>query len=230
LKFSDFNGTALKSGSAKGSGITGLWQGTIQGTGAATGLNLEVFTPIFFNNGQVYFGPKVPTEGLDELNSRIPPELYPRNWGTYTFSNGSGMLQMPFANIPFRAQGDKMIVTKNQTEWSFYKLNSVDGARFNGTYTMAKSYEMLPVITFTTNGQFTDKGVIRVLCHEGNTCINDGFAPGSGTYEVKNHTVIFNYTDGRKVKLAFLGAGFDKSQSSPATIRMSYHEDPLNRQ
>lgn len=230
LQFSDFNATPLKSGSAKGSGITGLWQGTIQGTGAATGVNLEVFTPIFFNNGQVYFGPKVPTEGLDELNSRIPPELYPRNWGTYTFSNGSGMLQMPFANIPFRTQGDKLIVTKNQRDWPFYKLNSVDGARFHGTYTMAKSYEMNPVITFTSDGQFTDKGVIRVLSHEGNTCINEGFAPGSGTYEVKNYTVIFNYTDGRKVRIAFLGAEYDKSQLSPATIRMSFNEDPMTRQ
>jgi hypothetical protein len=137
---------------------------------------------------------------------------------------------MPFANIPFRTQGDKLIVTKNQRDWPFYKLNSVDGARFHGTYTMAKSYEMNPVITFTSDGQFTDKGVIRVLSHEGNTCINEGFAPGSGHYEVKNYTVIFNYTDGRKVKLAFLGAEYDKSQLSPATIRMSYHEDPMNRQ
>ena len=230
LQFSDFNAQVLKSGSANGSGIIGLWQGTIQSTGAATGVRLEVFSPIFFDNGQVYFGNKFPTEGLDELNSRIPPELYPRNWGTYTFSNGNGVLQMPFANIPFRIQGDKLIVTKNQRDWPFYKLNSVDGARFNGTYKMSESYEMIPVISFTSDGKFTDKGVVRVLCHEGTNCVNEGYVPGSGTYEVKNYTVIFKYTDGRKIKIAFLGADYDKSQLSPATIRMSYNEDPMTRQ
>lgn len=230
LQFSDFNAQVLKSGSANGSGIIGLWQGTIQSTGAATGVRLEVFSPIFFDNGQVYFGNKFPTEGLDELNSRIPPELYPRNWGTYTFSNGSGVLQMPFANIPFRIQGDKLIVTKNQRDWPFYKLNSVDGARFNGTYKMSESYEMIPVISFTSDGKFTDKGVVRVLGHEGTNCINEGYVSGSGTYEVKNYTVIFKYTDGRKIRIAFLGADYDKSQLSPATIRMSYNEDPMTRQ
>jgi len=230
LKFSDFNEQVLKSGTANGSGITGLWQGTIQSTGAATGVRLEVFSPIFFDNGQVYFGNKFPTEGLDELNSRIPPELFPRNWGTYTFSNGSGFLQMPFANIPFRIQGDKLIVTKNQRDWPFYKLNSVDGARFNGTYKMSESYEMIPVISFTSDGKFTDKGVVRVLGHEGTNCINEGYVPGSGTYEVKNYTVIFKYTDGRKIRIAFLGADYDKSQLSPATLRMSFNEDPMTRQ
>ncbi len=121
LQFSDFNAAVLKSGSANGTGIVGVWEGTIQSTGAATGVRLEVFSPIFFNNGQVYFGNKFPTEGLDDFNSRIAPELYPRNWGTYTFNNGNGILKMPFAEIPFRTQGDKIIVTKNQRDWPFYK-------------------------------------------------------------------------------------------------------------
>ena len=230
LQFSDFNSTSLKSGSAKGNGVIGVWQGTIQGTGAATGVNLDVFNPIFFNNGQVYFGPKFPSEGLDGLNSRIPPELYPRNWGTYTLSNGSGMLKMPFADIPFRTQGDKLIIHKNQMDWPFYKLNPVDGARFNGTYHMAVSYEMLPVITFMADGRFSDNGVVRVLNHLNNTCINEGSTPGSGTYEVRNYSILFNYADGRKIKVAFLGTSYDKSQISPATIRMSYNDDPMERQ
>ncbi len=230
LQFSDFNATVLQSGSAKGTGVIGLWQGIIQGTGAAVGVRLEVFSPIFFTNGQVYFGPKFPTEGLDGLNSRIPPELYPRNWGTYTFNNGSGVIKLPFADIPFKIQGEKLIVTKNQRDWPFIKLNSVDGAKFEGTYVMAKSYEMIPTITFTADGRFTDKGVVRVLCHEYTNCVNQGYAPGSGTYTVKDFTINFNYTDGRKVKVAFLGADYDKGNLSPATIRMSYNEDPMNRQ
>ena len=230
LQFSDFNAAVLKSGTTNGGGIIGLWEGTMQSTGAATGVRLEVFSPIFFNNGQVYFGNKFPTEGLDGLNSRIPPELYPRNWGTYTFSNGSGILKMPFAEIPMRLQGTKLIFTKNQTDWPMYKLNSVDGARFNGTYVMSKSYDIIPTITFTADGRFNDNGVVRVLYHEGNTCVNPGFKQGSGTYEVRNHTVLFNYTDGRKIKIAFIGTDYDKKNLSPSTLRMSYNDDPMTRQ
>ena len=50
--------------------------------------------------------------------------------------------------------------------------------------------------------------------------------PGSGTYEVKDYTITFNYTDGRKIKIAFLGTGYDISNQSPATLRMSFNEDP----
>lgn len=230
MQFSDFNGTELINGVAGGEGIPGVWQGTIQSTGAATGVRLEVFSPIFFTNGQVYFGPKFPTEGLDAFNSRIPPELYPRNWGTYTFNNGSGVLQMPFGAIPFRSQGDKLIVTKNKTDWPFVKINSVDGARFNGTYAMVRSYDMIPTITFTAGGHFSDKGVVRVLCHDNNNCTNLGFLQGSGTYEVKNYSVIFNYTDGRSIKIAFPGAEYKSGQLSPSTIRMSFNEDPMTLQ
>lgn len=230
LQFSDFKSSVLKPGTANGTGVIGVWEGTIQSTGAATGVRLEVFSPIFLTNGQVYFGNKFPTEGLDELNTRIPPELYPRNWGTYTFTNGKGILKMPFADIPFRIENDKLIVTKNQRDWPFYKLNSVDGAKFNGTYKMSESYGIIPVITFTVEGQFTDNGVIRVLYHEGTNCINPGFIAGSGTYEVKNYSILFNYTDGRKIKLAFMGTGYDKSNSSPSKLQMSFDENTLTRQ
>lgn len=230
LQFNDFNATFLKTGTIKGNDIVGVWEGTIQSTGAATGIRLEVFIPIFFDNGQVYFGPKFPTEGLDELNSRIPPELYPRNWGTYTFSNGKGILKMLFADIPFKIENSKLIVTKNQRDWPFYKLNSVDGARFHGTYVMSEAYEKIPSISFTNDGKFTDNGVVRVLYHDNTNCINPGFVPGSGTYEVKNYSVLFNYTDGRKVRIAFLGTDYDKTNPSPPSLRMSFDDNPMYRQ
>lgn len=102
VQFADLNETGLKSGSANGNGIVGVWQGTSQSTGATVGVRLGVFSPIFLNNGQVYYGEKFPTQGLDGLNTRIPPELYPRNWGTYTFSGGRGVMKMPYGDIPVR--------------------------------------------------------------------------------------------------------------------------------
>ncbi len=230
LQFTDFNEPVLEPGTIDGNGIMGVWEGTIQSTGAATGVRLDVFVPIFFNNGQVYFGPKFPTEGLNELDSRIPPELFPRNWGTYSFSNGRGVLKMPFAEIPFRTEGGKLVVTKNQTDWHFYKKSTVDGARFNGTYTMSESYGIHPIITFTADGKFNDNGVVRTLYHDGNTCVNPGVKSGSGTYDVKDYTITFNYTDGRKIKIAYMGTDYDKNNLSPATLHMSFDDNPLNRQ
>ena len=229
IQFTDFNSSALQPGSVNGSGIIGIWQGTIQSTDVA-GFKLDVYSPIFFTNGQVYFGSKFPLEGLDGVNSRTLAEHNQRNWATYTFSNGRGVLKMPFGDIPFRTEGDKLIVTKNQMDWHFTKLPSVDGARFNGTYVMSESYGKIPSISFTADGRFTDNGTVKVLCHEYVDCVNPATIPGSGRYEVKDYTITFNYTDGRKIKIAFPAAGYDIKNQSPATLRMSFNEDPMKRQ
>lgn len=229
LHFTDFNGPVLSPGSIKGSGVVGLWQGTIQSTSAA-GLKLEVLSPIFLSNGQVYFGSKFPTEGLAGVNTQLPPQLNNRDWGSYTFSNGRGIVKMPYADIPFRMQGNQLVFTKNQTNWPFIQLPSVDGATFNGTYNMSAVNGKIPSIGFTTDGKFTDNGALKELYHEYNNCLNPALTPGSGSYEVKDYTILFNYTDGRKVKLAFLGAGFDKNNPSPLTLRMSFNEDEMKRQ
>ena len=229
IRFTDFNSPTLSAGSINGAGIVGIWQGTIQSTDVA-GFKLDVYSPIFFNNGQVYFGNKFPTEGLDGVNSRTLAELNQRNWATYTFSNGRGVLKMPFGDIPFRTEGTKLIVTKNQRDWPFYKLESVDGSRFSGTYVMSASYGKIPSINFTTDGKFTDNGAIKVLCHDYIDCVNPATAPGSGNYEVKNYSIHFNYSDGRKIKIAFPGNGYDKRNPSPSALQMSYNEDKLTKQ
>ena len=89
--------------------------------------------------------------------------------------------------------------------------------------------EKFPSISFTADGRFTDNGAIRVLYHEYNECINPALAPGSGTYEVKDYTITFNYSDGRKIKIAFLGTEYDIKNQSPALLRMSNNEDPMTR-
>ena len=137
---------------------------------------------------------------------------------------------MPFAEIPFRLENNKLIVTKNQMDWPMNKLKFVDGAKFSGSYVMSEAYEKIPIISFTSSGQFADNGVIRVLCHEYTNCVNPGFKPGSGTYTVKNHTIHFVYTDGRKVNIAFLGTDYDMNNPSPPILRMSYDDNPLLRQ
>jgi len=95
---------------------------------------------------------------------------------------------------------------------------------------MSEAYGKIPTITFTSDGRFTDNGAVRVLYHEYVDCVNEALAPGSGTYEVKNFTIHFNYSDGRKIKIAFFGTDYDKSNPSPATLEMSYDYTPLKRQ
>lgn len=235
LKFADFNPLALRPGSAKGPGIVGVWQGISLAVGATSigdtlGVRYKVFSPIFLSNGQAYFGPKFPNEGLDGLDTRIPPELHRRDWGTYTFSNGRGTLKMPYAEIPLRLEGDKLVITPNQTDHRFYKVNPVDGATFNGTYVLSSLNGQIPAITFTSDGRFADNGAIKVLYHEYVDCLNPAPATGTGTYAVRDYSVLFTYSDGRKVKIAFLGVDYNKSNPSPATLMMSFNEDKLVRQ
>jgi hypothetical protein len=235
LKFADFNPSGLRPGSAKGPGIVGVWQGISLSVGATSvgeplGVRYKVFSPIFFSNGQAYFGPKFPNEGLDGFDSRIPPELNRRDWGTYTFSNGRGILKMPYADIPLRMEGDKLVITPNQTDHRFYKVNPVDGATFSGTYALSSLNGQIPAITFTPDGRFSDNGAIKVLYHEYVDCLNAAPATGSGTYAVKDYSILFTYADGRKVKIAFLGVDYNRSNPSPATLMMSFNEDKLVRQ
>ena len=235
MKFSDLSATPINNGSAKGAGIVGVWQGISLSVGATSvgeplGVRYKVFSPIFLNNGQAYFGPKFPTEGLSGLDTRIPPELYRRNWGTYTFSNGRGVLKMPYANIPLRLEGNRLIITANQTDHAFARLNPVDGATFNGTYALSSLDGVNPSITFTSDGRFTDNGAVKVLYHEYVDCLNPALATGSGTYEVKDYSLLLSYSDGRKIKLAFPGAEYTKGNPSPPVLLLSFNEDKLVRQ
>ena len=229
LQFTDGPEALLPQGTIEKNGIIGVWQGISMETSASSGIRYNVFSPIFLTNGQAYFGTKFPSGGLDGLDTRIPPELNRRDWGTYTFKNGRGILKMPYGEIPLRTEGDKLVITANKTDHRFFQLPSVDGARFNGTYVMSEAYGKIPAITFTSDGKFTDNGAVRVLVHEYVDCVNEALAPGSGTYEVKNYTIHFNYSDGRKIKIAFLGNDYDKTNPSPAKLEMSYDYTPLKR-
>jgi hypothetical protein len=241
LQFTDWKEPVVKMGTAKGDGIAAVWQGIsmsagISKPGADLGAELKVKQLIFFSNGQAFFGNNFPAEGLDELNTWARAENYRRDWGTYTFSNGKGVLKLPYADIPLRMETGKLIITTNKTDHGFIKTNAVDGARFNGVYALStrnflgEETGKTAVISFTADGKFSDNGALKILVHESVSCLNAAKNPGSGTYEVKNYSVVFNYTDGRKIKIAFIGSDYDKSNQSPATLRMSFNEDPMRRQ
>jgi hypothetical protein len=241
LQFPDWKEPVITMGTIKGEGITGVWEGIglsvgMAKAGAGLGAELKVKQAIFFSNGQAYFGSKFPVEGLDELPTWIQPELNRRDWGTYTFSNGKGVLRLPYGDIPLRLENNKLIVTSNKTDHGFIRINGVDGARISGTYALSSKNSFggetgkTPAISFTADGKFTDNGAMSILYHEYTECLNLGKDPGSGNYEIKNHSVIFHYTDGRKIKIAFIGTDYDKNNPSPATLTLSFNEDVLVKQ
>jgi hypothetical protein len=235
FQFSDMTAPAVQPGSIKGDGIVGVWEGISLAVGAEStsdplGVRYKVFSPIFLSNGQAYFGTGFPTEGLHEFNTWIRAENHRRDWGTYTFSNGRGVLKLPYGDLPLQIVNNKFIIRVNNTDHAFHKLNSVDGARFDGTYVMKESYGKIPVITFSADGRFTDKGAIKALYHVSDDCTNPEVAPGSGVYEVKDHSIVFSFTDGRKVKVAFLGSAYDIKNHSPAAMTMGFNEDEMRKQ
>ena len=130
-----------------------------------------------------------------------------------------------------RVENNKLVITTNKTDHSFIKLNDVDYVKFSGTYAMSEWNGTFPTISFTPDGKFIDNGAIRILYHEYIDCLNPALAPGSGVYELKNHSVIFNYGDGRRIQIAFTEAGFDKNNEDPSsTLVFSYNNDVLRRQ
>jgi hypothetical protein len=229
LKFDDWKEPVINSGTIHGEGIIGAWQGL----GLSVGINgaeIKVQQLILFSNGQAYYGKNFPAEGLDDFNTWIAAENNRRDWGTYNFSNGIGIIKMPYADIPMRIDINKLVLTTNKTDHGFIKLKSVDGSRFNGTYILNELNGMIPSISFTPDGKFIDKGALRILYHEYTDCLNPAITIGGGTYEVKNHSLIFNYTDGRKIKIAVTGNGIDKNNPAPAMLPLSFNEDVLKRQ
>ncbi len=241
MQFADWKERMVKPGVAKGDGITGVWEGITLSVGmvkpgAILGAELKGTDAIFFSNGQAYFGTKFPFEGLDGLDTWIAAETNRRSWGTYTFSNGSGNLKMPYGDIPLRMEKDKLIVTKTNTDHGFVKIPFIDGVKFSGTYffssknIIGEETGKTPKISFTADGKFTDDGAVSVLYHEYISCLDPTRVPGSGTYEVKNHSVVFNYSDGRKIRIAFVGAGYNKANQSPASLSLSANEDVMTRQ
>jgi hypothetical protein len=236
VKFDDWHDLEVANGTLEGNVFTGVWQGLSMSVGLAKpgaelGAELKVKQLILFSNGQAYFGKNFPLEGLDGINTLIKAENNPRDWGSYSINGGRGLLKLPYGEIPLRVENDKLVITTNKTDHGFIRLNDVDYVKFSGTYVMDEWNGTIPTVTFTHDGKFTDKGAIRILYHEYVDCLNPALAPGSGTYELKNHSIIFNYSDSRKIKLAFTEAGFDKNNADPSSrLVVGFNDDVLRRQ
>ena len=221
IKFDDWKDPAIANGTVKSENIFGLYEGL-----KLSGGTLDGQYTMFFPNGQIFNGPKFPLQGFYGINTWVEAELRTKYWGTYTLQNGKGMIKMGYGNIPIKVSGKDLIVTTQNTEHKYEKVPSVDDAVFNGTYGFTGDFGgKNPTIKFTADGKFIDYGALDILNHQTTDPFNITRDPGSGTYKVKDFTLIFDYTDGRHLQLVFMGEGFNKNNPSPPSLTMSFNND-----
>jgi hypothetical protein len=195
-----------------GNGITGVW--VIYNKPDIT-RNLQWNWFVFFNNGKSL--QNLPIGGFYNLSNgayydetKNTPEYWPV--GSYTFTNGIGKNKK---NADVAYQETLKLTSPNQlsiNSASYFKCTNVTGQKLNGSFTSyanandpqlkTLAYGEKPVIAFTKDGKFNDEGLFNTYLFDGAT--NPTAAkPGSGTYELKDYSIIFKYDDGRVRQEAF---------------------------
>jgi len=225
LRFANLQSPELKKGTLKGNEITGVWGGIGFGAG-----RLRMTYAVFFSNGQVFYGDPFPINGLLNLDTHAEKERAKRNWGTYTFQNGKGTVKMLYKSFPIRLEGDKLVFAPIKEEHKFIRMPSVDNVKLDGKW-MIKGVNDRPFfITFKNDGTFIDNGALRVIDHTVYDYYSTADGGGSGSYSIKDHTIVFKYTDGRILEVAFPGLQFNPGNHSPIELVLSYNNDSLIKQ
>lgn len=237
VKFDDWKGSDFQKGDLNASGIVGVYGKRELRQYVEAGITKMRESGayyIFFSNGQLYQFGGFPRDGLEGLNTWAAAVQDTFHWSTYSFQNGKGAYKIHGIVYSLKMIGTGVDIRREPvsagTKYPYPKIPSVDGAVFNGTYIIESIYhddKLDGNIIFTADGKFIDKGPLNILNHRQTDSYNITEKPGSGTYEVKNYTVIFKYSDGRILHIAFPGINYDKKNQSPEKIMMSFKEDVL---
>lgn len=203
----------------KGKGVVGVWMGYTSGGSQYNMITKsfeystvrpEVAWRIFFSDGTYSQG--MPFTGLYSLDIAQSQQDERDNkptgarWGHYTVSGNT--ISVHHNTIT----NDKTITIINTNQIkdhndTFYKCESVDGLKLNGVWgwtpdtTRPQDNTLTHAIQFSKNGQFTDYGIFTIDLNEPD--MNPQDAPGSGTYQIRDFTLILNYSDGRVVQKSF---------------------------
>ena len=225
LGFVNLPGRDALKPSFRGPGVLGVWAGI-----GFMGGQLESTYVIFFNNGQVYYGSRFPINGLYELDTYADKERVSRYWGTYVFRDGKGTVTMPYGTFPFRIENEKLLLKPISEEHNYIRITDVDNVRLNGTWMINDENDLPATITFSPDGTFNDKGALRVLDHSLYQYYSIADGGGSGKYFIRDHSLLFNYNDGRVLMIAFPGREFTAGNQSPEKLILSFNEDILIKQ
>ena len=225
LRFANLQSSELKNATLKGNAITGVWAGIGFGAG-----RLRATYAAFFSNGQVFYGDPFPVNGLLNLDTYAERERSRRNWGTYTFQNGKGTVKMSYGSFPISLEGDKLVLSPIKEKHNFIRMPNVDDTKLNGTWMIKGANDEPLYITFKTDGTFTDKGALKVLDHTVYDYYSTADGGGTGSYFIKDHSILFTYSDGRVLQIAFPGLQFTQNNNSPKELVLSFNNDSLLKQ
>lgn len=190
-----------------GRGIAGVWMGY-----RASAINYQPLPRWYtlYEDGVVY--EDIPVSGFlafDRQSGQRDPSLQ-GYWGTWQAQGSNGLITKP--RFTERLQLESGGILKIDSD-RFGRCVNVDGLRLDGvwtTYTDTTDPALgrlpqgaRPVFRFTRDGRFVDEGV---FVHD-----LEGFAElrttpaGSGTYEIRDFTLVLRYSDGRVQRTAFSG-------------------------
>ncbi|MBI4165590.1 MAG: hypothetical protein HY508_07645 [Acidobacteria bacterium] len=222
LRFANWQTPNFPEAKLTGGAITGVWSGI-----SMFGGQLKTGTAAFFSDGSAWFGSGFPTYGFAGIKPHIDSGADPRRWGKYKFQGTSGVLTMPYGQIPLRLDADALVVTTNNTPHRFIRSYPHASPTLNGRYCFTNEPTCL---TLSSNGQFRDEGAVRVLEHP---VYPYPLSPesGQGTYEVHDHSLILRYAGGPEVRVALPGY-FDRAKAQdpdPPEIVLSFNSDMLKK-
>ncbi len=222
MRFDDWKDTNMKHGELTSTGVSGIWSG-VSYLGGEIKYDATFF--ILFDNGQVFYDSKFPKTGLYNLNTLSAAANRPDQWGIYTYQNGSGTMKISsWLTVPFTIKDGKMMVQISGRTRPFSKLPSIDGATLNGTWCFEGS-----CISFTSDGNFKDNGVIPLLEHLPTTCNVIEPRNGQGSYEIKNNSIFFHYTDGLTIQNAISGLNIANGNLSTGKLFLGWYNDVLEK-
>jgi hypothetical protein len=199
-------------------GIVGVWAGLSMNMGS-----IRTNFAVFFDNGLAYFGPKFPSQGLLDIDPAVEQPAYQRDWGSYTFTGGTGVLTMPYGTIPLRDLGSALELTTNRTAHRFVRFPLPEGP-LDGTWCMAGGQ----CLRLTSAGRFEDAGAVRALEHS-TYAFPSTPAGGQGRYTLRSHTLVLTYDSGAEVRVGFVGLMPNDRAPSPAQLWLGFEADKLVR-
>jgi len=191
------------------SGIVGVWIG-YDWNGYTNSLRYIVF----YEDGAFRFTlPEKGFVGFDKAKDKI--DNHGKNiWGTYTFSGKTGTWKYDAegAKSPdsLTLESDGGLNLGTTLYKKFYRCAIVDNYKLNSSYTPYSDPTDLttfyssgdrPVISFKSDGTFVDEGLYKF--DDLNLFFPYFTKKGSGTYELKDYTLILNYSDSTKVQASF---------------------------
>lgn len=198
--------------SLKGGKITGVWIGLVQGGlvfNTTTGkyktydstdvLRYVPYWKVFFSDGTCTNG--LPTGGLYNTPKAS-------DWsGQYTISGNTVTIKYSPDSAGVRMtllSADQM---KDDGKTIYYKCGSVDGLKLDGiwgeymtTSPPQNDSSITPAIKFSKNGTFRDYGIFANMADPYGI---PEHAPGYGTYQIRDFSLILNYSDGRVTQQSF---------------------------